>query len=224
MWKALTIFLLIIIAFGIFFLVIYFWGGKSMGGLGLVFSEEDVSKFESVFSEKEFSELENEVLDKEFISPDGRIKMNYSSDWEEIKDENFLEKVFPEKTTEKYNLKVLFLAHYLKSRVFSQLYVAEGYFGNATGPEEIIDIFKKSGQEESLNVVVVNQELKNDKFIFEFICEKEGFPSFRFKELIILPKETEDKSYLITFVGPEKDWLKMENRAEIIIGSVEIID
>lgn len=224
MWKTLAIFLLFVIAFGLFFIFIYFWGGKSIGGLGLIFPEEEVSKFESVFSEEQSSESKNELLDKEFISPDGKIKINYSSDWEETKDENLLEKVFPEKTKGKYNLKVLFLAHYLKSKVFSQIYIAEGYFGDATNSEEIIDIFKQSGQEENLNVIIINQELKDNKFIFEFICEKEGFSSLHFKQLVVLPKKTEDKSYLVAFVGPEKDWLRIKDRADNVINSVEIID
>ena len=195
-----------------------------MGGLNLIFSEEDIAKFHSVFSEEEYYEPNKEILDKEFVGPDGKMKLSYSSDWEKVSDENFLSNVFSEKTTEEYNLKILFFAHYLKSKIFSQLYVAEGYLGNETSSEEIINLFKRSGEEENFNVTIINQELEGNRFIFEFVCEKENYPSYRFKELIIISEEKESKSYFITFAGPEKDWPKIKDRADNILNSVEIID
>lgn len=223
-WKVLTIFLLFIIVFGMLFLAIYFWSGKFFSSAGSIFSEEEISKFEAVFSEEESSEPKNELLNEEFITPDGKIKVKYSSDWKETQDENLLKELFPEKTTEEYDLKVLFFAHYLKSKVFSQLYVAEGYLDNETSSDEIINIFKESAQEKDLNFIILNRELKDNKFAFEFVCEKEDYPSHHYKELIILPEEKEGKTYFITFAGPEKDWLRMKNRADNIINSIEIID
>lgn len=221
MWKFIIIVFLVIITLGLFFLLIYFWGGKSFGGLELIFPKEDVAEFESIISEEEPSEGQS----KEFISPDGKLKLTYSSDWKEINDEKALKEVFTEELTEKYNLKILLFAGYLKSKVFSQLLVAEGYFGDQESLEEIINIFKESGQEKGWEVTIINPELKNNEITFEYVCEKENYSSLHFKEKVILPKQKEDKkTYLIAFVGPDRDWTKMKNRADNIINSVTIID
>ena len=103
MRKVTTTILILLIAFVIFFLASNYLVKRQVGKFSSFF-QEDLSRFEPLMSKEE----PNEIQHKEFISPDGKLKVEYLSDWMEIKEKEVLGEIISKEIAEEYNLKVLF--------------------------------------------------------------------------------------------------------------------
>lgn len=182
------------------------------------------SKIESIEQlKKSYSSQKNTKDYKEFTSPDGKLKMQYRSDWLEIKDGN-QQKFLPE--TGKYGLKHLFLALKPEIGKFVQLTISEGNFDTQKTPEEIIEEMKESNLKQGWSMELIKPEVKTTEVIFEAKYKKVDRYNLHSKEKILLLEEKEGKRkvYLIAFVTFDKNWQEFEKEAEEIISSVQFVE
>lgn len=221
MWKLIKIILILLLALGIlFFVIISYLDVKMLGDKTSSF-EKDLSKIESLIPEEE----KDKIQYKKFITPDGKLELEYLSDWIEIKDKESLSGAVSEEIKEKYNFKTLFLASNLKKQVISNLIVSEGFFGPEKDFEQILDIMKEANQKEGLEMEIIKSEVENNECVFEAVYIKTGSLRASSKEkIILLNQEGEKKAYMIAFVVHAKDWQEFEEEANNIINSAKLVD
>lgn len=200
-------------------LVGYFWNQQKKN-FEEAASSKDLSQIKPILPEDILKTGENNY--KEFISPDGKLKMKYPSDWLETKDEKFLEEFIPEEWKNKYNLQTIFFAQELKTGKIGQIIVNEGDFDIQI--EEIIEEMKKSNQAKGWTMEIINLNLEEG--IFEAKYQKTDHYDLHSKEKILFSegKENAKKAYLIAFIVFDKDWEKFENKADEVINSVQLVD
>lgn len=214
--KIILIFLGIVFLIGI--LTSYF-GRKYLGKLEEIIPPEKLSQLQGISPEQLLKSKEKEEYN-EFISPDGKLKMKYLSDWIEIKNE-VLEKTIPEEYRERYELKPLFSAQKFKTGgECAQLLISQGSFTAGISFEEIIEEMKESNRQQGWNMELLKSEFKEKEVIFEAKYQKEGRYDVRSKEKIVFGEE---KDYLISFITFDKDWGRFIDEANSILNSVQII-
>lgn len=201
--------------------------------LGESFSIKELPKFERVEPEQ-LKEILREIggtnsdkiVYKEFTSPDGKLKMKYSSDWIEIKEEELLEKIIPKEEAEKYSLKNLFLAQKFKAGKYAQLKVNELTLAEKETIEKIIEEMKESNLQQGWDTEIIKLEIKDNEAIFEAKYQKPDRLATHSKEKIIIleSQEGKKKAYLIVFIAFEKDWRELEKEADEILESAHLID
>jgi hypothetical protein len=161
---------------------------------------------------------------KEFISPDGKIKIKYPSNWIEIKGE-ILEKITSEEYRKKYQLETLFSAQKFKiDGGFAQLVVSKGIFGAETSFEEIIKDMKEENQKKGWKMEILQSEEKNSETIFEAIYKKAERYDVHSKEKIVFLEQKEGKkeTYFIAFLTLERYWQNFKDEADFIISSIQL--
>ncbi|MDI6883403.1 MAG: hypothetical protein QMC93_02995, partial [Patescibacteria group bacterium] len=156
-------------------------------------------------------------VQREFISPDGKLKLRYSSDWVEM----------PKETLEKFNqamikegAEVLLLAQKIDiEKGTSASLVVQEFFSKERGLEEVIEEIKADFKERGAEIEILKSEIKNGEAFLEGKSVQEEIPAFYFRERVIL---YENKDYLIVFLTLEKDWPEFENEANEILNSVSL--
>ena len=166
----------------------------------------------------EFFPAETDKISKEFISPDWKLKLKYSSDWQEMPKEaleGFNQAMVKEGT------EILLLAQKieLEKGTSASLVVQEFPLQEGENLEKIIEEIKENFKEGGVEIEILKLEIKNGEALLEARGGEKGLPAFYFKEKIIL---LEDKAYLIAFLTLEKDWPEFENEANEILDSVQI--
>jgi len=151
---------------------------------------------------------------KEFVSPDGKLKLKYSSDWMEMPKEslkNFDQEAIKEGQT-------LFLASKFKieKTAFALLIIQE--LEKRKNPEEIIEEIQSEAKEKGGEVEIISLDIKENRGYFEAKYKRKG-GTFRSKEKIILG---ENKFYLISIFSLEKDWPEFQDEANEILDSVQL--
>jgi len=165
----------------------------------------EIPKPESFFQQK--------TETKEFVSPDGKLKFKYSSDWMEMPKESGEKTINPE-------AKALFFATKFKMEkaAFASLGVQELSGKRDIG--EIIKEMEKETKEKGGEMQILNSEIKAKEAYLKTRYKKEGEQNFISKEKIILGEE---KVYLISIFSFERFWPGFEGESEEILNSVEII-
>ncbi len=214
----LVIVLLLIIVLGNYFLQQQL---KQVGGVDF---SEIISQIEGLSSEQILKSQAEKESSKKFISPDKKLKIEYSLRWIETPSES-LERIVPNEQIQKYNLTNLLLAQRFEiSGEFAQLIIDQAFFDIQKSFEQIIDEMQKANLEQGWNMEVIESKTENNEIIFEARYEKSKSHSVYSKEKIIFlePEENNKKAYLISFITLNKDWLKFKEEANKIFESVEI--
>jgi len=214
----LVIVLLLIIVLGNYFLQ------QQLKQVGEVDFSEIISQIEGLSSEQIFKSQVEKESSKKFISPDKKLKIEYSLKWIEIPSES-LERIVPNEQIQKYNLTNLLLAQRFEiSGEFAQLIIDQAFFDIQKSFEQIINEMQKANLEQGWNMEVIESKTENNQITFEARYEKSKSHSVYSKEKIIFlePEKSNKKAYLISFITPDKDWLKFKEEANQIFGSIEI--
>jgi len=171
-------------------------------------------------------EKSTETTYKEFISPDGKLKMAYSSDWIEIKDEKILEKTTPKEKIEKYGLETLFLAQKLRKEKIAQLIISELNFDKQKSFENIIEEMKEANHQQGWEMEIIKSEIKDEEDVLEAKYRKTDRYDVHSKEKILLlnPENEKTKVYLVTVIALDKNWQEFSEEAEEIINSATLIE
>jgi len=149
---------------------------------------------------------------KEFMTPDGKLKFKYSSDWMEMPKEGWQKMINAE-------AKILFFATKFKieKAAFSSLSVQELTWDKSL--PEVIEKIKEKIRARDGEMKILNLEIKDKEANLKARYKKE-WGDFISREKIILG---EGKVYLISIFSLEIFWPEFEKEAEEILNSVEII-
>ena len=171
-------------------------------------------------------EKPTKVSYKEFISPDGKLKIKYSSDWIEIKDEKILAKTTPKEKIEKYGLETLFLAQKLRKEKIAQLIISELNLDKKKSFENIIEEMKEANHQQGWEMEIIKSEIKDNENVFEAKYRKQDRYDTHSKEKILLlePEDEKRKVYLIAVITLDRDWQEFTEEADEIINSAQLVE
>jgi len=154
---------------------------------------------------------------KEWLSPDGKLKISFLSDWMEMEKE-VVEPLNQEIIQE--GAKILFFAQKLKMKggAFAYLIIQELDKKEWDDLEKIINKTKEELKEKGGEIETV--KINSEEGIFEAKYKKEGQPELHFAEKILIG---DDKVYSILFLTFDKDWEGFLEEANSILNSAKII-
>jgi hypothetical protein len=153
---------------------------------------------------------------KEFVTPDGKLKFKYSSDWIEMPNETWQEKFTAE-------AKVLFFANKFKleKTAFGSLIVQELGLEKEKSIKEIIKEMEKEVKEKGGEMKILESEIKENQGYLKAKIKKTEGQSFIFGEKIILG---EKKAYFVTILSLENFWPAFESDAKEILNSAQLVE
>jgi len=214
----LAIVLLLIIVLGNYLLQ------RQLGQVGGVDFSEITSQLEGLSPEQILKSQREKENDKRFVSPDKKLKIEYSLRWIETPSES-LERIVPKERTQKYKLTNLLLAQRFEiSGEFAQLIVAQAFFDAQKSFEQIINEMQETNLEQGWNMEIVESKTENNQIAFEARYQRAKDYSVYSKEKIIFlePETDSKKAYFISCIVLEKDWPKFKQEVNEIFDSVEI--
>jgi len=183
-----------------------YWQFKKLGEVSLktTITEVEIPKPELFVQQK--------TETKEFVSPDGKLKFKYSSDWMEMPKENGQEAVSTE-------AKILFFATKFKmeSGTFASLITQE--LSGREEIKEVIEEMEKEAKEKGGEMKILNSETKDREADLKVRYKKEE-GNFISREKIILGGE---KIYLISIFSLERFWPEFETEANEILNSIQLL-
>ncbi len=185
---------------------------------------EITSQIQELLSEQIFKSQTEKESSKKFISPDKKLKIEYSLKWIETPNEN-LGRIVSNEQIQKYNLTNLLLAQRFEiSGEFAQLIVDQAFFNIQKSFEQIINEMQKANLEQGWNMEIIESKTENNQITFEARYQKSKSYSVYSKEKIIFleTEESNKKAYLISFITLDKDWLKFKQEANEIFDSIEL--
>jgi len=213
MWKIIIITILVVFVASLLF-AIFLSSSKDLSFSSL---EKDIKKYETT----NLDDLKKEVSPKEFVSSDGRLKLDYFSDWAEVIDEKKLEGLHPEDFKEEYESEVLLYAQRFRADQLAQLIVSKGNFGEKSNIEDILKIMEESNEEEGIETEIIKSKENENEITFEATYKKDNF-SFHSKEKILIADN--QTTYFVIFIISEKEWENLEDLAGEIIESVQLTE
>lgn len=158
---------------------------------------------------------EEESIPKEFVSPDGKLKVDYYSDWSETK-ENELKSLTQSTLEEK--AKFLLLARKIKLGGMSIAFlVIEEIESEGKSLSDIIEEIK---EEDKSEIEVIDLQIGEKEALLEAFYTNKS-TSVRAKERLLLKDQ---KVYLIAILTPDKDWEEFREETERILSSARIIE
>lgn len=161
------------------------------------------------------SQSENEIQKKEFISQDGKLKLNYSSDWVPLSDLEAFNKELVKEGAEV----LLFAQKFdLEKSFFAFLIAQKINFEEEKNISEIIELLQEKTKEKGMEMEVIKTEAENNQAVLDLKYKREKQTIFLAKEKIITDR---NEVYLIDAASPEKDWPSLEKEAEEIISSIQ---
>jgi hypothetical protein len=223
--KFLILFFSIFLIFGIFVLAGDYLVKNKFEKIKNSVSKEDLEKFQSTSVQKiNPDEIEKAVSGQiqEFVSPDGKLKLNYSG-WIAIVDKKTLDTMSSDKISKDYNVKtILFAQKYKLTGNSAQLIINEGFFKEKNAIEDIIVLMKESSKETGNEMEII--KLESEKNIFEALYTKKDNSISHSLEKIIFnqSKESEIKTYIIAVISDNSNWQDFEKEAQDIISSVQV--
>ncbi len=182
-------------------------------------------EFQKSLSKIEFPKLEMpkteliplppKIEEIEFVSPDGKLKFKYGSDWREIGGDGGLLK-FSKQQVE--GAKILFFAQKLSENI-GFLSVQEMESAPEQTLEEIIN--KINGNATTSEAEIINLTINDKEAVFEVDYKKEGVSMFHSKEKIV---RNENRVYQVTILAFSQGWSSIEPEASQILDSIKIVE
>lgn len=222
MRNFIKIILILLAVIGVLFFVLTFYFEKNFKKTNSSFSKQDISLIESLFPREKNKATEIKYLD--FFTADKKLKLTFLSDWTETKEEKILSNVFQKDLSEKYGLKVLFLAIKLNESGINQLIISEGLFDGEEKIENIINILEESMKNGGWEKENIGLDADNEG-VFEAKYKKDNAVIHLKEKLILLDsKDGKRKAYFVTLSSLEKNWGGFEDEAKKIINSIQIVN
>lgn len=157
---------------------------------------------------------------QEFISPDKKLKFQYSADWRKI-DKEFSQTLKQNILAEE--VEILLFAQ--RTKLFPQtgfafLIVQKSKIEKETSPEKIIEKIKKDAQKGKVEIEIIKTEkIESQKIILDVKYKKDQIFLFSRKKMVLF----EDRVYLIIFLAHQEQWLIFEEEVKRILDSVQIL-
>lgn len=237
-WKSILIIILII--FGILFLtgiISNYFLTSQLKKIGLtpqhispiqiwpkiLLNPEEISKPENLQKVLEQFLKLREVTKKEFISPDGKLKVEYTSEWIEIKPEDFEKFVSRDELKEKYHLKTLFSGEKFGFGNISILIVQEILVPKGKFLREILAEMEESNRKAGIKMEILNLKEGQMEIIFEGKYENK-YSTHSLEKMILLEGKENNKIFLIAYLSLERDWGKLKEEGGKIISSAQLLE
>lgn len=161
---------------------------------------------------------QEEIGYQEFVSPDGKLKLKYSSDWMKMEKES-LAKLNQEMIKE--GAKILFFGQKIKiEKVASASLVIQEINLGGKSLEEIIEEMKEDVRKKEGEVEITQLKIKEKEAYLEAEYKREEGTIFNSKERILLSGE---KAYSIAIFALDYHWPEFEEEANEILDSVQIV-
>jgi len=181
-------------------------------------STADLPKFEipelNPFSSQETKDY------TEFISPDGKLKLKYPSQWMKMAPDT-LEKLNQALIDEKAENLLFVQGFKIEKGELIFLMVQELILEEKKGLEEIIENIKERVKKQGGEVEISNLKIEDKIAYFEGKFEGENPPPLYSKEKIVF---LENKAYLISLFNLKNDWSEFEKEISEILNSVELLN
>ena len=205
------LFLLFLVSLILFFSFLTYWRFREF--------QKSLSKIEFPKFEMPKTDLfpqPAKIEEKEFVSPDGKLKLKYGSDWREMGgDSGLLD--FSKQRTE--GTKTLFFGQKISEANIGFLSVQEMEIAAKQKLEKIVEKIK--GDATTSEIEIVNLDIKDNSAIFEVDYKKEGASMFHSKEKLV---RNENKVYIISVLAFSQGWSDIEPEAEQILNSTQIVE
>lgn len=205
------LFLLFLVSLILFFSFLTYW---RFSQFKKSLSKVEFPKFEAPKLQTPFSPAKTE--EKEFVSPDGKLKIKYGSDWREMGGDGGLLDLNKQQIE---GAKILFFAQKISENSIGFLSVQEIEVAPEQKLEEMVAKIKQ--ETATSGTEIINLVLEDRKAIFEIDHKKEGFPGFHSKQKIL--KEA-NKAYIISVTSFSQSWSDFEQEASQILNSTQIVE
>lgn len=156
----------------------------------------------------------------EFISPDGKLKLKYPSQWIKMTPDT-LEKINQALANKKSENLLFVQGVRIETGDFVFLMVQKLILEEEKNLEEIIETIKEGVEEQGGKVEISNLKIKDDTAYFEGKFERENSPPLYLKEKIVF---LEDKAYSVGLFNLKNDWSGFEKEVSEILNSIQIIN
>lgn len=156
---------------------------------------------------------------KEFISPDKKLKIEYFSNWTEMRKEDL--KIFNQEAI-KEGAEILLFAQKFKIKTSSYAFLAVQELNSKEKEniEKFVEKMKKGAEEKGGEMEITKIDINDNEANLETKYIKKEGNIILSKEKIIL---TEKKVYLITIGAPEKDWQEFEKEIDQMIQTIQLL-
>lgn len=156
--------------------------------------------------------------EQEWVSPDGKLKLTYSSNWTKA-DEAFLG-YLDQAGIVLRETELLLFAHQLNLEKQALAFLMVSKTKEQRNAEEIIKEIKQNIEEQNGKIEIEVLE-QNDEIIWlEMVLEYPNQPNSYSKGKVIVDKSG---TYLIVFSSYQADWPKFEQEAEEILESAQLV-
>jgi len=156
----------------------------------------------------------------EFISPDGKLKLKYPSQWMKMTPDT-LEKINQALVNEKAENLLFVQGIKIETGGFVFLMIQKLTLEEEKTLEEIIETIKEGVEEQGGKVEISNLKIEDKIAYFEGKFEGENPPPLYLKEKIVF---LENKAYLISLFNLKNDWSEFEKEVDEILNSVQIVN
>ncbi len=163
-----------------------------------------------------------EGKEKKFVSSDNELTLEYSSNWQEITNEEVLDKLSLKDKEQGYYFEVIFLAQNPQE---NQTLAVNRSLLETENPEKIIDIMTELNNKNGMTMEIIEKEEKDGQIVFEAEYEDKNNNTFYSLEKVLF-KEEKDKTkiFIIAFIVPEEEWEDSKEKANDIINSAKLIN
>lgn len=166
-----------------------------------------------------FGSSEN-ITFQEFKSPDGKLKVEYPSDWIKMVEESLS---YLNQETVKEGAKILLFAQKFKLEKgsFASLVIQEINLEEEQSLEETVEQIKKDLEEKGGELEVLESEVEDKIAYLKLKYKREEGTILYSKEKIILE---ENKAYIVAVITLDIHWSEFEPETEEIFNSTKIIN
>jgi len=156
----------------------------------------------------------------EFISEDGKLKVEYTSDWL-LADKEFL-KNFNKDTTTSEDVKVLLFAQNvnIKTLDISFLLIQEIALEKIYSLEEFLEKIKNDAKEKGSEFEIIRWEINDNIGLLEVKYQTQNKPAIHEKIKIFL---LGNRAYLVSVFTYDEVWNNIESKANEILNSAQLI-
>jgi hypothetical protein len=165
-----------------------------------------------------------EIKIEEFISPDGKLKIKYPSNF--VKFETIsLQKAVPEELAKNYKMEIIFFAQKFDIERPASLVISQMLVDKQTKLKDILEEMKKAGEKEGWRIEILETEQENEKIIVESTYWKENIPAIRSKEkmLSIEIENNQKRVFIAEITTANKDWNYLKDEINKILDSAQLV-
>jgi hypothetical protein len=160
---------------------------------------------------------------KEFVSPDGKFKIKYPSNWIRLGIENLGGPVSKE-FEKKYQLEFFLFALKYDPKKTGQLLAGQLIVNSEIGIEEILEEEKNLYKQNGCEMEILNSQKEDGKTIFEIKYRRTGSVRHSLEKFFQVVENGQKKIYWAEILTEEKDWKDLKGEVKEILETAELVE